>query len=779
MSSNTPPPSPGKNSENDAPTLDVTLTDIRFDEEGDDEVVLETGSPESRYEIGELLGAGGMGEVFEARDRLLERSVAIKFLRPNAARRQFFREAKTSGLLTHPNIPPVYDIGIDSRGRPFYVMQLIRGRTFAAVLESRAHDPERWSLVRLLGLFQRLCAALEYAHDRGLVHLDVKPANIMTGEQGQLYLVDWGLCSSESEDLRDMRGTPAYMSPEQALANGKITEASDIYSLGCVLYEICCGSRAFPDRTASQVLERVRTGSFDRGDNWKTISPELRKLLESALSLNPSARPSARELGDGVQRFLEGTAEAERRREAANEAIRSAVEQLEQRSVLQESIRRLTARVEQARPEDWIPVDQRSEFWTLEDELRHAKTEADLALERATSYMLEAHRSGTNDQDVLSSLGEFYWDRFQESEAQGETFQAHFFRGQLRSLEDPAYTPLLDSGGTMAVALSCRAPVDLEVWLLRERGPILEAAQRVATARIEPFAVRPWVSQELPVGSYELHLRAEGFRSMSVPVAIQRGRSEALSIELRRETDIGEGFIWVPGGPCTVGGDDQTFQSLPLQSVYVPDFCIAKYPVTWREYRDYLQSRQDKGEDVTEWIPKLESDSVPTWQVIEGEVTYSSTPAVVHERRDWPIFCVTYYQAKEFCRWYAEESGLSVALPTDLEWEKAARGVDRRLFPWGNRFDPSLCLNGKSTSGRAQPGPVGAYPFDRSPYGVRDLAGGIREWCDSWFDEKNGLRLVRGGSWNFVEIGSHCAYRLGCSPGHFYHFIGFRLAHHF
>lgn len=779
MSSNTPPPLPGKGPENDSPTLDVTLTDIRFDEDGDDEIVLETGSPESRYEVGELLGAGGMGEVFEARDRLLERAVAIKFLRPNAARRQFFREAKTSGLLTHPNIPPVYDIGIDSRGRPFYVMQLIRGRTFAAVLESRTHDPERWSLVRLLGLFQRLCAALEYAHDRGLLHLDVKPANIMTGEQGQLYLVDWGLCSSESEDLRHMRGTPAYMSPEQANAKGKITEASDIYALGCVLYEICCGSRAFPDRTASQVLDRVRTGSFDRGDNWNKISPELRTLLDSALSRSPSARPSARELGDGVQRFLEGSAEAERRREAALEAIRSALHQLEQRTVLQGSVRRLTTRVEEARPEDWRPVDQRSSFWALEDQLRLAKIEADLALERATSYMLEAQRIDTDDPDVCKSLGEFYWDRYQESEASGESFQAHFFRGQLRALEDPIYTPRLDAGGTLVVALTCRAPVDLELWVLRERGPIFESSRRVAAAQVAPPGTHPWVSGELPVGCYELRIRSVGYRSISVPVAIQRGKSEALTLEPRLETAIGEDFIWVPGGACTVGGDDQTFASLPLQVAHVPDYCISKYPVTWRNYQAFLQSRVDEGHDVTKLLPTLESESIPAWQVIDGAATYTSDPEVVAQRENWPIFCVSYHQAKEYCRWYSNKSGFSVTLPSDLEWEKAARGVDRRVFPWGNRFDPSLCLNSKSTKSRAQPGPVGTYPYDRSPYGVRDLAGGIREWCDAWFDERNGLRLVRGGSWNFGEIGAHCAYRLGCSPGHSYHFIGFRLVHHF
>ncbi|MCA8960629.1 MAG: SUMF1/EgtB/PvdO family nonheme iron enzyme, partial [Planctomycetes bacterium] len=130
-----------------------------------------------------------------------------------------------------------------------------------------------------------------------------------------------------------------------------------------------------------------------------------------------------------------------------------------------------------------------------------------------------------------------------------------------------------------------------------------------------------------------------------------------------------------------------------------------------------------------------------------------------------------------YCRWRGERDGRRYRLPSDEEWEKAARGTDARIFPWGDRYDASFCKNSGSTADRAQPEPVGAYRTDCSPYGVRDMAGTIREWCRSWFEKKDKLRLVRGGSWNFDRIGAHAAYRVGCPPGISYPFIGFRLVH--
>lgn len=756
----------------------ATLTDLRFDEE--EEPSFEIDNVDSRYEIGRLLGSGGMGEVFEARDLLLDRQVAVKFVRKTAAQRAFFREAKTSGLLTHPNIPPIFDLGIDSEGRPFYVMQLIRGETFGSVLLNRSQAPERRTLPRMLAMLQRLCAALDYAHERGLVHLDVKPANIMVGEHDQLYLVDWGLASPDSDTTSQIRGTPAYMSPEQARAEAPLTGASDVFSLGCVLYEVCTQTRAFPGRSASTVLPRVRNGDFERGVEWDQVPTDLQRIVETTLSVNASDRPTARSLSDLIQQFLEGTEEAKRQLEAARAAVKSADHELSERSRLNEQIANLSEKVDHLHPESWVPADDRSEYWTAQDALRLAEAEADLALERATGFMLEAQRTGVKSEDIRSRLAEFYWERYCESEVESDPFQTQFFRSQLRSLGDENYVRRLDAGGTLVIAITGATTANLTLRQRRERGPLLEDDTVVAQHRVTRAPTRPWVTPELPVGSYELTVEAKGFRSVGVPAVALRERTDTITLDLRRDDEIGEEFLWIPAGPFTMGGDDATFESVPRRTVHVADFCLAQYPVTWTEYHEYLQARFDNDEPIDEWLPRLETEpGRPTWRVEDGEVIYTENPVVVEERKNWPIFCVTYHQAVEYCRWTSERSRFRCTLPTDAEWEKAARGVDGRWFPWGNRYDPSLCHNSSSTKEIAQPSAIGSFPPDRSPYGVRDMAGGIREWCRSWFDEKDDLRLVRGGSWNFGEIGAHCAYRVGCSPDHAYHFLGFRLAHHF
>ncbi|MCA8960999.1 MAG: SUMF1/EgtB/PvdO family nonheme iron enzyme [Planctomycetes bacterium] len=763
-----PPEGHSRPTEN-PPPLPVPITEIRLAGAEADGAAVELEGPDQRYEVLELLGAGGMGEVFEARDRLFNRQVAVKFVKGSARRAEFIREAKTSGLLTHPNIPPVYDIGVDSTGRPYYVMQLIRGRSLAEVLRERSDGTGNWSQVRILAMFQQVCAALEYAHERGLIHLDVKPANVMIGQFQQLYLVDWGLSASDSEESSGIRGTPAYMSPEQARGEGRLSASSDVFSAGCVLYEICTGKRAFTAPGGEEILELVRRADFDRTDSWNDIPLELRELISSSLSLDPQSRPTAGEVSNGIQVFLDGTKEAERRRESAMAALESARSQLCRRDELSLRIAEIQDSVEQLRPDSWAPTSERSEFWTAEDDLERARIESEIALERATSLVLEAHRNAPNAPEVVTSIAEFYWDRFLEAEKGQKAFQAEFFRRQLLGLNVEGYRERLGAPGRLRI--SGRPELHrMELWALGEVDRVLRSTQRVP---LENGAAT------IPPGRYQVEVETEGYRRIRLPVLVHRETHLELTIRLRSESEIGDDFVFVPGGQFIMGGDDSTLKSRPRQVREVPDFCIARFPTTWLEYQQFLQSTLEGGDEVTAHLPKIETDAGPTWRVENGRVTYTSDEDVKRARSRWPIVGVTYDDALAYCRWRSGRDGKLYDLPREEEWEKAARGVDGRLFPWGNRFDPSLCHNAGSTPNKAQPGPVGAYPTDCSPYGVRDMAGLVREWCSSWFDEGNRHRVVCGGAWNAGDVSTHCAYRVGCSPEQTYHFLGFRLVHRF
>ena len=260
---------------------------------GVDEVSTEPEPERGRgdFQILDRIGSGGMGEVYRAWQPSLGRTVAVKVLpdsqrRPDALER-FENEARVLGLLEHPNIMPIHDLGRDAEGRAFYSMKLVKGRTLRQILEDlRKGDAEtaKWhSLPMLLTVFEKVCDAVAFAHSQGVLHRDLKPDNIMVGEFGEVLVLDWGLAKvrdrkSEGGDdgageerpevvlgmtmVGDVMGTPQYMSPEQAEGvTEDLDERSDVFSLGGVLYAILTLHPPVEDGDVESVLRRVRSGS--------------------------------------------------------------------------------------------------------------------------------------------------------------------------------------------------------------------------------------------------------------------------------------------------------------------------------------------------------------------------------------------------------------------------------------------------------------------------------------------------------------------------------------
>ncbi len=222
------------------------------------------------YEIVELLGAGGMGEVYRARDPRLERTVAIKILPPHLAqdetyRQRFQREARSASALSHPNIAHVYDVG-EQDGTHFIAMEYVEGENLRALVTRGALEPDRVAEVGV-----QMASALEEAHSRGVVHRDIKPANAVVSAKGQVKVLDFGLAryARPGGDLLDsghsteaqtqagiVMGTVPYMSPEQALGQ-PVDARTDIFSLGVLLYELATGRLPFAGDTANQTIDRI------------------------------------------------------------------------------------------------------------------------------------------------------------------------------------------------------------------------------------------------------------------------------------------------------------------------------------------------------------------------------------------------------------------------------------------------------------------------------------------------------------------------------------------
>ncbi len=298
-----------------------------------------------RYDLGPMIGRGGMGEVRIARDTRIHRDVAVKLLRSTQRDEEtvgrFFREARVQGVLEHPAVVPVHDLGIDPNGNPYFVMKRLTGITLADVLAST--DPDiaaRWPRRTLLTRLVDICLATEFAHTRGVIHRDLKPANLMFGDFGEAYVLDWGLARlSEDHEVvpevsplsgddvgythaGDLLGTPGYMSPEQARGD-RVDTQTDVFALGCILYEILARAPALP-RGLPGISATISTHEHRPSTKAADIPPELDDLCARTTTDKPAQRPTARQLADAIQAYLDGDRDLSRRRELADQHARAA-----------------------------------------------------------------------------------------------------------------------------------------------------------------------------------------------------------------------------------------------------------------------------------------------------------------------------------------------------------------------------------------------------------------------------------------------------------------------
>jgi eukaryotic-like serine/threonine-protein kinase len=252
-----------------------------------------------RYELGEILGFGGMSEVHLARDVRLHRDVAVKVLRADLARDpsfylRFRREAQNAAALNHPTIVAVYDTGEAETANgplPYIVMEYVEGVTLRDIV----HSDGPMESQRAIEIIADACQALNFSHQHGIIHRDVKPANIMISKTGAVKVMDFGIARALSDassvtQTSAVIGTAQYLSPEQARGE-KVDARSDVYSLGCVLYEILTGEPPFVgDTPVAVAYQHVREDPIPPSQRHTGISPELDAVVLKSLAKNPDNR---------------------------------------------------------------------------------------------------------------------------------------------------------------------------------------------------------------------------------------------------------------------------------------------------------------------------------------------------------------------------------------------------------------------------------------------------------------------------------------------------------
>ncbi|MEE2828599.1 MAG: bifunctional serine/threonine-protein kinase/formylglycine-generating enzyme family protein, partial [Myxococcota bacterium] len=632
----------------------------------------------------------------------------------------------------------------------------------------------RWDLATLVQALQKACHGVGYAHSHNVIHRDLKPANILLGNHGEVLVVDWGIARlletrstedgesgllwSQTGEARTerVRGSPPYMAPEQIQHPNQVTPAADVFCLGVILYEALTGLSPFPGKDVESIVRGICHGRpvppRERTPE-RSIPAELEEICLRALEKFPGHRFStATELAEALAAHLSGG----RRKEAAGRRLRDA------RS-MGERLRMLSGRINEARRalerENQPAAGRRGPS----EKEAFQKSRAQLvSLQRASDGLFSEaiwalHRGLSDDPDsagLKEVLGEIYSERLSDAERRGATREMALFRGVLRSVDENRWERWLSTGCEFRVRTIPEGQ-PLELLRLEERSGRLRPTESLGL-------VEDQLPISLPQGRYALGpaLPSGETESISIqrrwiyPFVLERKDRCDLTLDLRGEEAAGAAFAFVPGGPAIVGGDREAAGAGEDRQVELAPFALARLPVTVGAYDRFLAALRSQSPALAKRHRPLDFDL---------------------QRRAGikrPVVQVSLADAKAYVAWLAGVTRRQIRLPGADEWEKAVRGGDGRAYPWGNRFDPTLCASVANSQPAEFPPPAGSFHDDRSVFGVLDGAGGVWEWTADSLGE---VQLVVGGSTASEPSGCRSASRRGLNPESKLRFLGFRV----
>jgi eukaryotic-like serine/threonine-protein kinase len=776
-----------------------------------------------RYDDIQLIGAGAMGEVRRVFDYQLNRHLAIKIIHPKLMsnsnfRTRFVEEAQICAQLQHPNIVPVHEIGRFDDGRLYFTMKEIKGVPFEQAItdfhnSNRKSQSSMLSFRRLMNSFRGVCNAIAYAHSNGVIHRDIKPENILLGEYGEVIVVDWGIakvlgkkdCHLESDiDIQTNRsrsninatrlgqvaGTPTYMSPEQARGEiDKLDQKTDIYALGVVLYEILYGQPPYNGKDEFEVLEKVLSDEpiqFNKNSIKSSfpIPNEILTACKKSMSRNPDARfNSVDELSKVISDWLNGA----KKREQALSIVAEAMKLSSERDTLLVQSKLLLSEAQEglAKIPDWQDETHKSVWWQkqkLAQELLQKSQLLDVVQEHTLKGAL-THKSDLEEAHI--ELAKRYRSKHINAEAQRDN--QSLFHSQinlkkhasaLRENHNIRIQFLNYLQGTGAISLSTNIS-NVEVSI----DKFVPQFRRLTPQFLEDIGTTPILKYPVEMGSYLLRFKKSGYHEVTYPICILRGehwdcknpKGNETTLYIPKEHEIGIRECYIPKGWFWSGGDENAPGCFARKKRWVDSFVMSKHPVTNQEYLIFLNDLllQGREQEALNYVPREKGGQAsPEGELIYGRDHNNQFMLVpdangILWQPDWPVCMLDWHSCNAYAKWKSVQTGYKWRLPTEWEWEKAARGVDGRYFTWGNDFDASYTCMGKSHKDKRLPVDVYQFPFDESVYGVRGMCGNMVEWTASTWIEKKGetpspdskLRVYRGGGWYGVEFLCRVAYR--------------------
>ena len=506
---------------------------------------------EGRYVLGQELGRGGMGIVRLVKDLDVGRQVAMKTLNPeepDAAQmvEALIAEAQTTGQLQHPNIVPLYELGVLPGGEVFYTMKAVSGLTFKQVLSDLRNGVEKskedYTLRRLLTIFGQVCLAMHYAHTRGVVHRDLKPDNILIGEYGEVLVLDWGIAYVIGKGSQGVLaqpgmvlGTPHYMSPEQARGEiEKVDGRSDVFSLGVILYEILTLNLPISDHDTEQVLEQLRRNEAPvrptSDDPERPVADVLADVCVKAMDpIQDNRFPDARQLFNRIEKFLEGSEEKDRRNRMAGvelgvgvQAMGQYYEQLKIRERLQGE---LAAR--ELDVHGWNSQADKRELWNLSARVEQMDLVVSQAFSNAVNHFHRVLGLLPDQRQARAALAKLYLTRLRDAEAISNYADIIYYGDLVLRFNDSEHGGPLKAGNGLITVRSFPEGADLMLMDFKNGVP----DTRVATGL--SIGSAPVSNYEVPAGMYLMVARKDGYCDDHMPIFVTSGETKAYMMKMQ------------------------------------------------------------------------------------------------------------------------------------------------------------------------------------------------------------------------------------------------------
>lgn len=714
---------------------------------------------DGRYQLEKRLGQGGMGVVYKARHIFLKTPHAIKIILPDLVGNdpnlvtRFRQEALAAAAIRHQNIIAVTDFGVVRGTMPFLVMEFVRG----ASLQDLMAEERTMSPARAFELMQPICAGIGAAHRQGIVHRDLKPLNVMICDDMPISeavkILDFGLAKIKSGELlgsfiaaqtTGLMGSPFYMAPEQ-WSDEPPDARADVYSLGVMLFQMLCGEVPFKGSSIPSIMK-------------KHLTSEVPSLASKGVEVPP-------QIEEVVRHALEK--EASRRTQSADEFAKELREAMSMASARLKRTGDSSAAIDSSKTivgpaSETVPPGGTTAFDP------NAGTISAASLDEADHKTLFAQRELAREAAAKKRFAEEEEKKRldEEAEKQKERKQLEeIVAAQTKVLEEK----LTQLTSSMTPKPAATGAIDPESTQIQRAGMTTGGDISFPGTSAHPFPrvdvdLAPKKSSALPIVLVVLLVLLIGggvggyllLKSKDTGTTTSPGKTNDPG-----EVAIKADLIDIPGGKFQMGRNDSLPTEGPAHEVTVNGFQMDKNEVTNAEYGQFV--KQTNHTPPEQWG--------------------STRPPVGQEML--PVSNVSYNDAVAFAEWRSKRDGVTYRLPTEEEWEYAARNGDKdNLYPWGNTWQTGRAATLETGVGREQP--VGTYPLGANRWGVQDLMGNVWEWTSSRASVYKGNSLAlqaqykdwvvaRGGSYSSPSNKVYGTYRDWFAPNYKNQVLGFRL----